>query len=90
MHMPELVISYEAPDYHFWSPYSEFGKFLPNFYLKLSKDDVERKSKTFEMYSSQMRENQRSAENIFSLAKTRGNEIGVDFAEAFHIHRFYD
>jgi hypothetical protein len=37
-----------------------------------------------------MRENQRSAENIFSLAKTRGNEIGVDFAEAFHIHRFYD
>jgi len=90
MHMPELVISYEAPDYHFWSPYSEFGKFLPNFYLKLSKDDVERKSKTFEMYSSQMRENQRNAENIFSLAKTRGNEIGVDFAEAFHIHRFYD
>ena len=90
MHMPELVISYEAPDYHFWSPYSEFGKFLPNFYLKLSKDDVERKSKTFEMYSSQMRENQRSEDSIVSLAKIRGNEIGVDFAEAFHIHRLYD
>ena len=88
--MPELVISYEAPDYHFWSPYSEFGKFLPNFYLKLSKDDVERKSKTFEMYSSQMRENQRSEDSIVSLAKIRGNEIGVDFAEAFHIHRLYD
>ena len=89
-HIPELVISYEAPDYSFWSAYSEFGKFLPNFYLKLSIDDIERKSKIFNMYSSQIQENQRSEDSIISLAKTRGNEIGVDFAEAFHIHRLYE
>jgi len=90
VHMPELIISYESSEYHFWSAYSEFGKFLPNFYLKLSKDDVENKSKTFKMYSTQIRENQRSEDSIISLAKIRGSEIGSDFAEAFHIHRFYD
>ena len=26
-HMPRLVISYESPEYYFWSAYSEFGKF---------------------------------------------------------------
>jgi LmbE family N-acetylglucosaminyl deacetylase len=90
MHMPKLIISYESPDYYFWSSYSEFGKFSPTFYLKLSKDDVKKKSKTFKIYSSQVRENQISEDSITSLARIRGNEIGIDFAESFHIHRFYD
>ena len=41
------------------------------------------------MYSTQMREGQRGGESLISLARIRGNEIGLDFAEAFHIHRFY-
>ena len=88
-HMPRLVISYESPEYYFWSAYSEFGKFLPNFYLNLSKNNLDEKINVLNMYSTQMREGQRGGESLISLARIRGNEIGLDFAEAFHIHRFY-
>ncbi len=32
--VPNTVLSYEAPEYSSWSPYAEFGKFSPNFYVK--------------------------------------------------------
>ena len=89
-HMPKLIISYEEPEYYFWSAYSEFGNFLPNFYVNLSKNDIENKSNTLNIYSSQLREGQRGADNIISLAKIRGNEIGTDYAESYHIHRMID
>ena len=89
MHMPRLVISYESPEYYFWSAYSEFGKFVPNFYVNLSKNDIEKKSKTLSIYSSQIREGQRGDDSIISLAKIRGNEIGTDYAEAYHLHRLF-
>ena len=88
-HMPRLVISYESPEYYFWSAYSEFGKFLPNFYLNLSKNNLDEKINVLNMYSTQMREGQRGGENLISLARIRGNEIGLEYAEAFHIHRLY-
>ena len=88
-HMPRLVISYESPEYYFWSAYSEFGKFLPNFYLNLSKNNLDEKINVLNTYSTQMREGQRGGENLISLARIRGNEIGLEYAEAFHIHRLY-
>jgi hypothetical protein len=36
-----------------------------------------------------MREGQRGGENLISLARIRGNEVGLEYAEAFHIHRLY-
>jgi N-acetylglucosamine malate deacetylase 1 len=89
-HMPKLVLSYEEPEYYFWSSYSEFGSFSPNFYLSLSKNDMDNKSKTLNLYSSQLREGQRGKDNVFSLAKIRGNEIGIDYAESYHMHRMID
>jgi len=88
-HMPHLIISYESPEYYFWSASSEFGRFFPNFYLHLSKDDVYQKIDTLNMYHTQMREDQRGGESLTALARIRGNEIGLDYAEAFHIHRLY-
>ena len=88
-HMPELVLSYESPEYYFWSAYSEFGRFQPNFYLNLDKKEITKKSEILNMYSTQMREGQRGGESLFSLARIRGNEIGLDYAEAFHINRLY-
>ena len=88
-HMPRLVISYESPEYYFWSAYSEFGKFQPNFYLNLSKNNLDEKINVLNIYSTQMREGQRGGENLISLARIRGNEIGLEYAEAFHIHRLY-
>ena len=69
--------------------YSEFGRFQPNYYLNLTKNDLTQKAETLNMYSTQMREGQRGGENLFSLARIRGNEIGLEYAEAFHIHRLY-
>ena len=88
-HMPQLVLSYESPEYYFWSAYSEFGRFQPNFYLNLTKNDLTEKAESLNMYSTQMREGQRGGENLFSLARIRGNEIGLEYAEAFHVHRLY-
>ena len=88
-HMPQLVLSYESPEYYFWSAYSEFGRFQPNFYLNLTKNEITKKAEILNMYSTQMRKDQRGEKSLFSLASIRGNEIGLEYAEAFHINRLY-
>ena len=88
-HMPQLVLSYESPEYYFWSAYSEFGRFQPNFYLNLTKNEIAKKAEILNMYSTQMRKDQRGGESLFALASIRGNEIGLEYAEAFHINRLY-
>lgn len=84
---PKMVLSYESPEYHFWSAYSEFGQFSPNFFIELNKVEINDKVKMFRLYKSQFRKNQRDGEKIISLAKIRGNEIGANYAESYHIHR---
>ncbi len=84
---PRLIISFESPEYYFWSPYIEFGKFSPNFFLALTKTDIKNKINAMSIYQSQLTKGKRDSDKITSLAKIRGSEIGVDFAEAFHIHR---
>lgn len=88
-HIPNMVISYEAPEYYFWSAAGEFGKFVPNYFVKLTKNDVKNKIKTLNFYKSQMRKGQRDGNSIDALARIRGSEIGVDYAESYHIHRFF-
>ena len=88
-HMPTMVVSYESPEYYFWSASSEFGRFFPNFYLNLEEKDVKNKIDTLNIYQTQMREGQRGKDSLTALARIRGNEIGLDYAEAFHIHRLF-
>jgi len=87
--IPKLVLSYESPEYYFWSSYSEFGKFSPNFYLSMSNSDIQKKKTAFSIYKSQIDKGKRDKKTIESLARIRGSEIGLDFAEAFHIHRLF-
>ena len=84
-----IVLSYEAPEYSSWSHYSEFGVFSPNFYVKLNKNDIDKKIKALKFYKSQLRKNHRDRNSILRLSKYRGAEIGTEYAEAFHVHRFY-
>lgn len=84
---PKLIISYESPEYYFWSPYIELGKFTPNFFLELSEADVKNKSIALSMYKSQWVKGKRDAKKIKALATLRGSEAGVEYAEAFNIHR---
>jgi hypothetical protein len=51
---------------------------------------MDNKSKTLNLYSSQLRDGQRGKDNVFSIAKIRGNEIGIDYAESYHTHRMID
>ena len=84
-----LVLSYESPEYYFWSPYSEMGKFSPNFYLEQSKEQINKKIRTLNVYKSQLRKGQRDGNKVTALAKIRGSEVGLDYAESFHIHRLF-
>ena len=85
--LPKMVLSYESPEYNFWSAYSEFGRFSPNYYQELSKVLLKKKIKCLNFYQTQIRQGHRDGTQITNLASTRGNEIGGDFAESYHIHR---
>jgi len=84
---PKLIVSYESPEYYFWSPYIEFGKFSPNFFLELSNTDIQNKINALNIYQSQLMTGKRDAKKIKALATMRGSEAGVKFAEAFNVHR---
>lgn len=84
---PKLIISYESPEYYFWSPYIEFGKFSPNFFLELSDTEIQNKIDALSIYQSQLMKGKRDAKKIIALATIRGSESGVKFAEAFNVHR---
>lgn len=87
--VPNFVISYESPEYSFWSPYSEFRTFSPNLYLKLSKKEIDKKIQALNIYKSQLRKDHRDENSLLKLSRFRGAEIGVEYAEAFHTHRMY-
>ena len=87
--VPNTILSYEAPEYSSWSPYSEVGIFSPNFYVQLNKENVNRKIKALNFYKAQLRKNHRDKNSILRLCSYRGSEIGAEYAEAFHIHRLY-
>ncbi|HVZ62352.1 MAG TPA: PIG-L family deacetylase [Candidatus Nitrosotalea sp.] len=88
-HVSPMVVSYESPEYSFWSWYSEFGRFQPNFYLKLKKEEIDCKIDALKYYKSQLRKNHRDEKSIIRLGTQRGSEIGTEYAEAYHIHRLY-
>lgn len=84
-----MVMSYESPEYSNWSGYSEFGQFQPNFYIKMNDKDLKEKTTALNFYKSQLRTAHRDKSSITRLAKQRGAEIGVEFAESHHIHRLF-
>lgn len=86
--MPKMIFSYESPEYYFWSPYLEFGKFSPNFYVKLSKNQLKNKFSALKLYKSQLKQGKRDLEKLKGLATMRGSEIVEQYAEGYHLHRF--
>lgn len=62
--------------------------FRPNFYLELSKDDVEKKMNALKAYESEMREfpHPRSLKAIEAKLIVRGSESSHHHAEAFQVH----
>ena len=85
---PKLVLSYESHEYNFWSPYIEFGNFSPNFYIKISREVLNKKNLALKIYKTQIKKGKREDRHIKELSIMRGNQMGSEYAEAFHIHRF--
>jgi LmbE family N-acetylglucosaminyl deacetylase len=67
---------------------SRDNAFIPNWYSDISKE-IDRKIDLFRIYESEIKEHPfpRSEDSIRALATLRGSEIGVPFAEAFHVIR---
>ena len=86
--MPKMILSYESPEYYFWSAYLEFGKFSPNFYVKITKTQLKKKFSTLNLYKSQLRKGKRDMTKLKGLATMRGSEIVEQYAEGYHLHRF--
>ena len=63
-------------------------KFAPNLFIDIQKFEKDKIS-ALQAYSQEMKQypNSRSVESIMNLAKTRGNGVGLDLAEAFQIIR---
>lgn len=71
---------------------TEWGskQFQPNHYVDVN-DFMEIKIKAFNAYTIENKKypHPRSADGIINLAKRRGNEVCMEYAEAFHIVRCY-
>ena len=67
------------------------GNFKPNLFINIS-DSWPYKLKALNAYSSEMKiyPHTRSLESIKNLAKWRGNQVGLDLAEAFQVIRKID
>ena len=69
------------------SPRNEFES-SHNFYVPLSLKHLERKIEAIQCYKSQLPRIQMEPDFIISLAKTRGAQVGVEYAEAFTSYRY--
>jgi len=84
--LQKVILGYESvPTAGWWDP----GKQNMNFYLHLTKAELEKKMKGLELYTSQVREGNhpRALASIKKLAAMRGIESGVDASEAFFAYR---
>ena len=83
------IISFETPSATEWAVSSGTGFFSPNFFVSVSKQNIEAKIKSMECYESERRKfpHPRSPEALETLARLRGIQAGCEFAEAFQIMR---
>jgi LmbE family N-acetylglucosaminyl deacetylase len=84
--LQRVILGYESvPTAGWW----DASAAKMNFYLHLTKEELEAKMKGLELYTSQVRtgNHPRALASIKKLAAMRGIESGVDAAEAFYTYR---
>jgi len=74
------VLAYEMP----WNNIN----FATQSFIKLSESHISKKIKALDCYDSQKSKDYVSEEFILSLARTRGTQIGVKYAEVFEVIRW--
>lgn len=78
-YMPKKVLMYEQPYYGVWTV---MDTFKPNYYVDITKY-LDKKLKALECYKSQ----KIPFDMVKAMAKVRGSEIGVEYAEAYMLMR---
>jgi len=83
---PISVFSYEVLSSTEWNLNAPFN---PNFFLKLSEEDLKNKIKALELYDGEIRTfpHSRSSDGINYLSRYRGMQAGFPYAEAFLINK---
>lgn len=84
---PEKLFCYEVLSSTERS-FGSLGGFKPNTYVDI-RNQVKRKQKAMAAYKTELRKypHPRSVEGVRILAELRGIEVGLQFAEAFHLVR---
>lgn len=77
----EAVLMYEVPSS------TDRSNFVPNVYVHLQNESIERKCRAMEQYSTEMNHKQRGPDGLMTLANLRGLQCGTDFAESFMLER---
>ena len=85
-HKVKKILSYETLSETDWGQPIE--PFVPNVYVDIS-ETLDKKIEAMKAYGSELKQypHPRSLEIIEALAKKRGSEVGVKFAEAFMLIR---
>lgn len=83
------LISYEILSETEWGMFENDKFFVPNYFIKLTKKNLDDKIKFFKYFKSQIKNkfHPRSSSGIVSLAENRGKLIGEKYAEAYKIIR---
>jgi N-acetylglucosamine malate deacetylase 1 len=74
------ILGYELP----WNNIT----FTTNCFIQINENHLEKKQNSLEFYISQFNRSYINKDFIESWAKTRGGQIGLNYAEAFEIIRF--
>ena len=76
------ILGYELP----WNQQS----FMANYFIRVSKENLDKKIKAIQAYESQSHRNYTQADFLQSLARVRGVQCQAEFAEAFTVYRLID
>ena len=82
------IFTYEVPSSSECG-FSQDGQFSPNYFIELSKVDLQKKFETLSYYSSEINNFPfpRSFKGIQTYARFRGMQAAVEYAEAFKLVR---
>ena len=83
------IIMFESPSS---TEYAYKNSFEPNYYIDIKKTYKKKIKALFKYYKMEMRQanHPRSKNYLLALAKKRGGECGLEYAEAFFIARDYN
>lgn len=86
----KAIITFETPSGTEWRASTDPKHFIPNFFVSLSKENINAKIKGMESYEFEKRKypHPRAPKSLEILAMRRGVQIGEEYAEAFNIVRF--